>query len=284
MKSAWSNREVELIVADYFAMLSKELQGEPYSKTEHRNAIKELLNKRSNGSIERKHQNISAILLELGYPAIDGYKPLRNYQSLLFEGVVDSLATQKVLKSELLSHATAVAKLPKVDNILHILEPAPKREPDLFLKRLKVSSGQARYSYDQEVDLFEREARNTHLGARGEELVIQFERTRLISLGQKKLANKIEQVSVTEGPSAGFDIRSFEVNGKDRLIEAKTTSYSRYTPFYVTKHELETSVHHRHSYYLYRLFMFRSHPRLFILRGRIDRACFLDPVEYLARV
>jgi hypothetical protein len=34
--SAWSNIEVELIVADYFKMLENELSRKPYSKAEHR--------------------------------------------------------------------------------------------------------------------------------------------------------------------------------------------------------------------------------------------------------
>jgi len=35
----WSNIEVRLIVADYFNMLTAELKGEAYSKTEHRRAL-----------------------------------------------------------------------------------------------------------------------------------------------------------------------------------------------------------------------------------------------------
>ena len=68
----WSRLEVEAIVADYFAMLGKELQDIPFSKTTHRRAIARMLHGRSDSSIELKHQNISAILIELGYPYIDG--------------------------------------------------------------------------------------------------------------------------------------------------------------------------------------------------------------------
>ena len=57
----WIQAELQAIVADYFAMLENELAGRPYSKTEHREALREIA-KRSAGSIERKHQNISAVL------------------------------------------------------------------------------------------------------------------------------------------------------------------------------------------------------------------------------
>jgi hypothetical protein len=74
----WTDREIDLIVADYFDMLRLELAGQSYVKA-HRNAALQELTRRSRGSIERKHQNISAVLVKLGMPWISGYKPLANY-------------------------------------------------------------------------------------------------------------------------------------------------------------------------------------------------------------
>ncbi|HEX5071284.1 MAG TPA: hypothetical protein VFV78_13795 [Vicinamibacterales bacterium] len=69
----WSRDEVELIVADYFAMLRAELSGDPVNKKEHNRRLQQRLNDRSAGSIEFKHANISAALLNLGdLPYIDG--------------------------------------------------------------------------------------------------------------------------------------------------------------------------------------------------------------------
>ena len=79
----WTREEVEATVADYLAMLSAEHIGQEYSKAEHRRRLGKLLNNRSDGAIERKHQNISAILIELCLPYVDGYKPLRNTEQLL---------------------------------------------------------------------------------------------------------------------------------------------------------------------------------------------------------
>ena len=79
----WTEQEVRLIVADYFAMLEAELQGEPYKKSEHRKALIPLLAARSDGSVEFKHQNISSVLVEMGLPYVEGYKPRGNYQGLL---------------------------------------------------------------------------------------------------------------------------------------------------------------------------------------------------------
>jgi hypothetical protein len=82
----WTDAELQGIVADYFAMLEDESSGRPYSKTEHRNALREVV-LRSPGAIERKHQNISAVLQELGLPWINGYKPLGNFQDALVDAV-----------------------------------------------------------------------------------------------------------------------------------------------------------------------------------------------------
>ncbi|MDI9636268.1 hypothetical protein QM565_10800 [Geitlerinema splendidum] len=59
MPGEWSQAEVEAIVADYFTMLSLELRREPYNKAAHRRDLIQLLNGRSQGAVERKHQNIS---------------------------------------------------------------------------------------------------------------------------------------------------------------------------------------------------------------------------------
>src|SRR3989442_839909 len=75
-----SRDEVDVIVADYFLMLRAELAGEAFSKAAHNRDLQPLLNGRSKSSIEYKHQNISAVLVGLGLPYIDGYKPARNYQ------------------------------------------------------------------------------------------------------------------------------------------------------------------------------------------------------------
>src|SRR5258706_12079264 len=87
MSKAWTREEVEATVADYLDMLTKELTGQLYSKTDHRRRLLRLLDNRTEGAIERKHQNISAILIELHCPWISGYKPLSNYQELLFDVV-----------------------------------------------------------------------------------------------------------------------------------------------------------------------------------------------------
>src|SRR4051812_29046160 len=61
----WTNDELDLIVADYFAMLNYEAAGYPYSKAQHNRSLQRHVD-RTEGSIEFKHQNISAVLFKLG--------------------------------------------------------------------------------------------------------------------------------------------------------------------------------------------------------------------------
>ena len=52
----WSRLEVEAAVADYLEMLALELRGELFNKAEHNRNLARVLNGRTRGSLERKHQ------------------------------------------------------------------------------------------------------------------------------------------------------------------------------------------------------------------------------------
>ena len=71
MPNEWSSEEVEASVADYMTMLASELAGVPYNKAAHRRKLSEVLNGRTEQAIEFKHANISAVLIDLGFPYID---------------------------------------------------------------------------------------------------------------------------------------------------------------------------------------------------------------------
>jgi hypothetical protein len=70
MPEALSREEAEAAVSDYLRMLEMELRGESYGKAERNRQLQALLRGRNRGAIERKHQNISAILIELGFPSL----------------------------------------------------------------------------------------------------------------------------------------------------------------------------------------------------------------------
>lgn len=281
MPRNWTRTEVEALVADYLSMLAKELREEPYNKTEHRRALARFLDRRSDGSIERKHQNLSAVLIDHGFPWISGYKPLGNYQQLLAEVVADRLDADRGLAVTARAAIERPAPLVVLTGILARCEKAPDRRGDTGEKYPVSTTHQV--VRETPINYLELEARNLALGTAGETFAVEFERARLRELGQEYLADRVEHVAAMGGDGLGFDIRSFEPGGSDRLIEVKTTAFGRETPFFVTRNELSVSRRNAKSYHVYRLFRFRVDPRLFILHGAIDECCLLEPVQYSAR-
>lgn len=280
MAKNWSEREVEAAVEDYFQMLRSEMAGLQVNKTKHRKALRELLDDRSDGSVEFKHQNISAVLMERKLPFIAGYKPALNYQRLVLPDVVQAyLDGNPDIWSLFEADSRAVPQVPSVNDLLSRVEAAPQRT----VQPLSIAEERAIYTPNR-IDYLSLEASNAQLGELGEQFVINLEKARLTALGKQALADRVEQVSSTVGPSAGFDILSFEVDGSDRYIEAKTTKYAKQTPFYVTPNELRFSEKNAERYHLYRVFAFRFDPRVFELSGCLRDHCALTPSQYLARV
>lgn len=281
LASNWSRLEVEAVVADYITMLKEQLRHRNYNKSQHRRLLALMLDNRSDGSIERKHQNISAILIGFEYPWITGYKPLGNYQALLAEVVYD--CTSSDMQLAVLAHhdVTAAAPIPDVQGILGRIESPPEPSQLKYLslrERLRIP-GRSR----TRINYFEMEANNTSLGRAGEEFIMRFERARLHEIGKGSLADRIEHIAVTEGDGAGFDIRSFEADGTDRFIEVKTTTYGKQTPFFVSRNEVAVSDYRGTRYHLCRLFKFRDDPRFYSLNGAIEQLCLLEPVQFSAR-
>lgn len=281
MYEDWSRPEVELIVADYFAMLAEELSGRSFNKAQHNRALQQLLDGRSRGSIEFKHANISAVLIELGYPYVDGYKPRHNYQELLRDVVVDRLFADQGLEAA----ASAAVSAPTNPRIVasgdwtDVVVEAPTRgeKVDRSYERWGVPRPTLRG-----VNYLERESRNTSFGGAGEGFVLSLERMRLRQLGHRRLSEKVEHVARTQGDGLGYDILSFESNGRERLVEVKTTRYGDMTPFFATRNEVELSERQAAQYHLYRVFKFEKKPRLFILPGALRQSVILEPVTYRA--
>lgn len=279
----WSREEVEATVADYFSMLTLELAAQTYSKTEHRRNLALKLNGRSDSAIERKHQNITAILLELDHPPIIGYKPLTNYQRLLFDVVADRLGRTPTLEAA----ATAAIEQPASPPTYQDFGSIEVARPQLAATPSKIESPLPNTVSPLELravkrDFIQREARNRSLGQAGELLVLELERWRLLRAGREKLAGNVLHVSRELGDGPGFDILSFRADGTERFIEVKTTAFGRETPFFVTQRELEVSERAHDKYSIYRLFNFRRQPRLFEMPGRIGDHCHLQPQTFRA--
>ena len=258
-------------------MLAHELRGEPFNKAAHNRALRQRLEGRSRGSVEFKHQNISSVLVELGYPYIHGYKPLSNVQHMLRREVLRQLEPlSDLVKDHVEAHQAQIT----VEDILGIrVDPPQSTTSEL---RERQADSVAAYHPTRKINYLQQESLNRSLGDAGETLAMDYERVRLERAGKDHLAANVEQVSKTVGDHAGYDVRSYEVNGRDRFIEVKTTRYGMYTPFYMSAGEVRFSKSHTSVYRLYRLFQFRQGPRLFTLPGDVEHHVRLESVNYRA--
>ena len=274
----WSAREVALIVADYLTMLTSELTGQGYNKTARRRLLLERLPGRSGGAVEFKHANISAVMLELGFPYLRGYKPRANFQrAALMEEVTAQVSKHAILDEVALAAAQRPATNADLLDFSRVKTLVPERAHSVNEPR---ATGYGRMPIKR--DYLEREARNRSLGLAGEHFALQFERWRLSELGAAQLADHVVHVSDVEGDGLGYDIRSFEADGSERFIEVKTTSFGERTPFFVSANELRFSRDRAPQFHLYRLFDFRAAPRLFQLDGAIEQHCNLDATTFRA--
>lgn len=270
----WSRAEVEATVRSYFEMLELDRRGERYNKSAYNERLRRLLNNRSKGAVEQKHQNISAVLLKLGIAPIPGYKPRGNFQGLLLEVVKEHLRRDALsASSPIEEQSTNLAEAsPGAGPSLAALAdpPAPQKVPQPAMKRTRIG---------RQVDYAVLEERNRLLGSNGEEWALEFERIRLHAAGRGDLAQRIEWVSKTRGDGAGYDILSFDVSGQPRYIEVKTTNGGPDAPFLVSRNEKAFSDEYSLQFYIYRIFHFNTHPRLFILPGSLSNLT-LEPVAY----
>ncbi len=272
----WSANEVAATVASSLKMLGMEYAGQAYSKSDFRRALLGWLDGRTEASIEMKHRNISAVLIELGYLPIRGYKPLANYQGALVDEILAQVSGDDSLDKAAAAAVDLGAEPPPLEDLSGLLVEPPKQT-------LRISDPMVRAKIMPfRRDYVEREARNRRLGLAGELFVLEFEVRRLHSLGKKALADKVEHVANTRGDGLGYDILSFEEDGRESYIEVKTTANSMLTPFFISANEVRFSGEHPEEFKLARVFDFRDKPKLYVVPGSVSDGFMLDPVTYRA--
>jgi Domain of unknown function (DUF3883) len=265
----WRDDELDAIVADYFAMLELDLSGQPYVKSRHSAALMEQIG-RTHRSVEFKHQNISAVLDELGMPWIPGYKPKRNYQNAIFDAIDRFLTAHPAI----LVPAPGPAPTPPMSAEIFVAPPSLRVTNEPIPERLR--------RLIQKFDPVERDHRNRSLGHAGEEFVLDLERRLLAEADRADLARKVRWVAVEDGDSAGYDVLSFSLDGHYRLIEVKTTNGSARTPFFLTRNECDLASERPAEWRIYRVHLFGRGPRVFTIEPPLESALKLTPQTWRA--
>jgi hypothetical protein len=265
----WQDDELDAIVADYFDMLTAEISGRRYVKNQHCKALMAQIG-RTHRSIEFKHQNISAVLDELGMPWIPGYIPKRNYQKAIF-AAIDRYLTRR---PDILTIVPTPAPPESLPADLFI--PAPS----LGVTDSPIPAGLSRLV--RKFDPVERDFRNRSLGKAGEEFVVDLERRLLTEARRPELARRVRWVAVEDGDGAGYDVLSFDPSGRERLLEVKTTNGSARTPFFLTRSEYSLGTERPADWCIYRVHLFASSPRIFTINPPLEDSVRLRPQIWLA--
>ncbi len=266
----WSAGELDLIVADYFTMLEAEFTAQKINKTEHRRILMTHID-RTDASIEFKHRNISAVLSLLGLPWIDGYLPAWNFQAAIADAIDRFLGRNPNPVPYGPKQSSAFAESSAL-----FAEPPPTPPP------LSPTAGKAFERVARKFDPALKDQLNRALGLAGERRVFESEQQQLILLDRPDLARKVRWVSQEDGDGAGYDIRSYDGRGAERLIEVKTTRGGNATPFYLTKNENEVASERPDAFRLYRLYDFSKQPRLFTLTPPLEAILHLVPMTFRA--
>lgn len=265
----WQDEELDAIVADYFDMLRADLAARPYVKLRHSEALMARIG-RTHRSVEFKHQNISAVLDELGLPWIPGYKPKRNYQDAIFDAI-DRYLTKHPSVLEPVPTPRPTPSAPE-----HVFVPPPtlaivdRTIPDSLRHLVR------------KFDPVARDHRNRSLGKAGEGFVVEFERRRLIGVDRSDLARNVRWVAAEDGDGAGYDVLSFDAGGRERLLEVKTTNGSARTPFFLTRNERDLATERPADWRIYRVHLFAKDPRIFTITPPIENSVHLRPEIWCA--
>ncbi|MGP5152166.1 DUF3883 domain-containing protein [Glutamicibacter ardleyensis] len=278
--SPWSNEENDATVDSYFELFLNDLQGQFINKSARYLELANLFG-RSRTAYELKMRNISAVLVRLGWPYLRGLQPMDNYQGSLEIAVAEYIATRNRTDFEILELPHTIEYLPKsMDLAIH---PVPVLVKGGLLEPTHKSVRAAKR------DFAALEAASASLGLAGELVVAENEARSLYLAGHKRLSNRVEHVSQTQGDGLGYDILSFDRSGKERLIEVKTSRYAASTPFFITKNEVEVAEQNPLNYWIYRLYDFHSpnsrkyaSAPLYQIHGDLSEKLELTPAVYRA--
>lgn len=265
----WSDDEIGVTVDVYFQMLTLELAGESYTKTEFRREVERDVD-RSSAAVEYKFNNVSAVLDELGAVWIPGYKPLRNVQDRLRTVVRERFEADTDLRAFMLR---AVADGDVVASHLGAeVDPPSADWPSGTGARVGVLG----------INFAAIESSNRALGRAGEESVVAAERERLAAGGREDLAAEVRHVSIVEGDGLGYDVQSFRgFTDEPVCIEVKTTRYGKEVPFYISESEVEASIDLGPAYRLWRLYRYgRPDSGYYRLPGPLPQHARLRPDTY----
>jgi hypothetical protein len=266
----WTGDQVTAVVLSYFSMLQAEWSGQRVVKAElyRRLAVE---NGRSAKAIEWKLRNVSAVLEEIGVPWISGLLPAHNYQDALVEAVGLQIARH----THLLDAGNTIRRLSATKAPILV-------DPPKFAAQDSDDRPASLRRLTRKYDPAQRDALNRSLGRAGEQMVVAFEKMRLQQAGRDDLASKVRWVSDLDGDYLGFDVRSFEVDGQERMIEIKTTNGHARTRFWLSSNQCDVAASNPEIFRIRRVYHFSNAARMFEIKPPLSDFLNLTAEKYVA--
>jgi len=120
---------------------------------------------------------------------------------------------------------------------------------DLETEEVTNSNSNSR-NKSKKTDYSSQSKRFKRIGDRGEQIVVMAERQVLTDNKRHDLAQKVDQISKRDD-RVGYDIRSYDIDGKVKYIEVKsTTKLVGFSNIFISANELEVAKH-KENYYFY---------------------------------
>lgn len=251
----------------------------------------------NNNKFDRDPINLNGIKeLAKGYEAgtiISKYYDKYNYSE---EELISDLIDLKEIYDNICENMNETTYMNIVDNVVKNMEPSyiiveeanriiketlrEEKNSDenskVILEQVDIPKYKNKNKYSEitkkiirKIDYLKKTKSNARNGLLGEELVIIYEKERLIKLGRTDLAEHIRWVS-KEDDGTGYDIISFDIgednNVQEKYIEVKSTEENDTNPFHISANELRVMEKLKQQYFIYRVYKVRSNnPKVFIL-------------------
>ena len=264
----WSDWQNDMVVAEYFEIHRIQSAGGEVNKQQRYRDLGAIIG-RGEGSVANKLYNVSAVLRRLEMETAQGLSPRFNIQQSLSDAVERFLDGHPLF-------VFGEPTLPAFDPIDVVEVSAPALGSAKPTLERTVERIARKYNYA------ERDARNRKLGFLGEQLIFEREKKRLLKAGKEKLAGKVRFVSQVDGDGLGYDIRSFEPSGEERLLEVKTTNGPATTDFFLSRTEREVSLERPDAWRLHRVHLFSTSPKIFVLSPPLEHSVRLEAENWRA--
>lgn len=136
------------------------------------------------------------------------------------------------------------------------------------------------------IDYIKKAKKDAKTGLSGEELVLAYEKDKMLKHNRIDLIDKIDWVSSYDD-NRGYDIASFEFdeNGKEYeiYIEIKTTEEGEKSSFFISSNEMSTMKEKKERYWIYRVSKVNKEPVFYKINGQEFFDTFgVEPYTYIA--